>query len=73
MTCDSWFWVELLIERLWPEPEMGNVYIGPLNSVPTEAAISLARLDASPDPRYPGLKNALAHAQVVELEPGDAV
>ena len=44
-----------------------------LDFAPTAAAFSLPRLDSSDDPRYPRFKDALAHAQIAELGPGDAV
>ena len=61
--------------RAYPVPpeQVGNLYVGPLDFAPTAAAISLARLDASADPCYPRLKDALAQAQVAVLEPGDAI
>ena len=58
---------------LFPPEQVRNLYVGPLDFAPTAAAISLPRLDASADPRYPRLKDALAEAQVAELEPGDAI
>ncbi|MBF6024599.1 cupin-like domain-containing protein [Lysobacter niastensis] len=58
---------------LFPPEQVRNLYVGPLDFAPTAAAISLAPLDAVDDPRYPRLKDALAHAQVAELEPGDAI
>jgi hypothetical protein len=58
---------------LFPPEQVSNLYVGPLDFAPTAAAISLARLDASADPRYPRLKDALAQAQVAVLEPGDAI
>ena len=50
-----------------------NLYVGPLDFAPTGAAMSIARLDRPDDPRYPRLKQALAHAQVAQLQPGDAI
>ena len=58
---------------LFPPEQVRNLYVGPLDFAPTAAAMSLPRLDASDDPRYPRLQDALAHAQVAELEPGDAI
>jgi hypothetical protein len=58
---------------LFPPEQVRNLYIGPLDFAPTGAAISMARLDQLDDPRYPRLQEALAHAQVAELEPGDAI
>jgi hypothetical protein len=58
---------------LFPPEQVGNLYIGPLDFAPTGAAISVARLDHPDDPRYPRLKQALEHAQVADLAPGDAI
>ena len=58
---------------LFPPDQVANLYIGPLDFAPTVAAMSIARLDAVDDPRYPRLREALAHAFVAELEPGDAI
>jgi hypothetical protein len=58
---------------LFPPEQVANLYIGPLDFAPTGAAISLARLDRPDDPRFPRLRDALAAAQVAELEPGDAI
>lgn len=58
---------------LLPPEQVRNLYVGPLDRAPTAAAISLPPIDAVDDPRYPRLGEALAHAQVAELEPGDAI
>lgn len=58
---------------LFPPEQVRNLYIGPLDFAPTGAAISMARLDQLDDPRYPRLQEAMAHALVAELEPGDAI
>jgi hypothetical protein len=58
---------------LLPPDQARNLYIGPLDFAPTGAAISLARLDRPDDPRFPRLKLAMEHAQVAELQPGDAI
>lgn len=58
---------------LFPPEQVRNLYVGPLDFAPTAAAMSMPLLDASDDPRYPRLQDALAHAQVAELEPGDAI
>jgi len=58
---------------LFPPEQVRNLYIGPLDFAPTGAAISMTRTDQLDDPRYPRLREALAHAQVAELEPGDAI
>jgi hypothetical protein len=53
--------------------QVGNLYIGPLDFAPTGAAISLARLDAVKDPRFPRLEEAMANALTADLSPGDAL
>ncbi|MGH8122841.1 MAG: cupin-like domain-containing protein, partial [Rudaea sp.] len=58
---------------LFAPEQVRNLYVGPLDFAPTAAAMSVPRLDAGDDPRYPRLQDALAHAQVAELEPGDAI
>lgn len=58
---------------LFPPEQVANLYIGPLDFAPTVAAIGMARLDATDDPRFPRLREALQNAFVAELEPGDAI
>ena len=58
---------------LFPPEQLPNLYVGPLDYVPTGAAISMARLDRPDDPRYPRLKLALATAQAADLDEGDAI
>ncbi|MFT3792476.1 MAG: cupin-like domain-containing protein [Rudaea sp.] len=58
---------------LFPPDQVGNLYVGPLDSAPTAAAIGMAPLNAADDPRWPRLHTALAHAQSAELRPGDAI
>lgn len=58
---------------LFPPEQVRNLYVGPLDFAPTAAAISLPPLEAAGDPRWPRLEEAMAHALVAELEPGDAI
>ena len=58
---------------LFPVEQIANLYIGPPDFAPTGAAIGIARLDRWNDPRYPRLREAMAHALQAELEPGDAI
>lgn len=58
---------------LFAPDEVSNLYIGPLDRTPAGQAISLVDL-ARPDlDRFPRFAQAMARAQVVELEPGDAI
>lgn len=58
---------------LFPVEQVANLYIGPLDFAPTGAAITMARPDAPDFDRFPRLREALDHALVAELEPGDAL
>ena len=58
---------------LFPPDQLANLYIGPLDFNPAGQAISLVDLAAPDFERFPRFAEALAHARVVELEPGDAV
>jgi hypothetical protein len=58
---------------LFPPDQVANLYIGPLDLTPAGQPISLVD-HARPDlQRFPRYAQALAHAQVFELLPGDAL
>jgi hypothetical protein len=58
---------------LFPPEQLPNLYVGPLDLTPAGQPISLVDM-ANPDlARHPRFAQALEHAQVVELEAGDAV
>jgi hypothetical protein len=58
---------------LFPPEQLSNLYVGPLEFNPAGQAISLVDL-ANPDfERFPRFAEALKHARVAVLEPGDAV
>jgi hypothetical protein len=58
---------------LFPPHQVGNLYVGPLDVTPAGQAVSLVDF-AHPDfDRFPRFAQALEHAQVAELEPGDAL
>jgi hypothetical protein len=58
---------------LFPPEQISNLYVGPVDFTPTGAPISLPLLSKPDFERFPRLRTALQHAQVAELEPGDAI
>jgi hypothetical protein len=58
---------------LFPPEQLENLYVGPLDFTPAGQAISLVDF-ARPDlQRFPKFAEAVRHAQVAELAPGDAI
>ncbi len=58
---------------LLPPEQIANLYVGPLDHAPAGTPLSLVDF-AHPDfERFPRFREALAHARVAELEPGDAI
>ena len=58
---------------VFPPEQVTNLYIGPLDHAPAGRPISVVDF-AKPDfDRFPRFRDALAHAQVADLEPGDAI
>jgi len=58
---------------LFPPEQVSNLYIGPLDFTPAGQAISLVDF-ARPDlARFPRFAEAMRHALVAELGPGDAI
>lgn len=58
---------------LFPPDQVANLYIGPLDLTPAGQPISLVD-HAQPDlQRFPRYAQALEHAQVFDLQPGDAL
>jgi len=58
---------------LFPPDQLTNLYVGPLDFTPAGQAISMVDF-AQPDfERYPKFKVALRHAQVADMNPGDAI
>lgn len=58
---------------LFPPDQLANLHVGPLDFTPAGQAISLIDF-ARPDlQRFPRFEQAMAHAQVAELGPGDAL
>jgi hypothetical protein len=58
---------------LLPPDQSANLYIGPLDSTPAAQAISLVDFAAPDLQRFPRFADAMRHAQVAVLEPGDAL
>ncbi|MBB3223355.1 cupin-like domain-containing protein [Pseudoduganella umbonata] len=58
---------------LFPPEQVANLYLGPLDFAPTPTPISLVAFRAPDFGRFPKFREALEHAIVAELEPGDAL
>lgn len=57
----------------FPPDQVGNLYVGPLENTMAGQPASLVELRNPDFDRFPRFREALAHAQTAELEPGDAV
>jgi hypothetical protein len=57
----------------FPPEQIQNLYVGPIHYTLAGQPVSMVSLDAPDLVRYPRFAEALAAAQVAELEPGDAV
>ncbi|MDH3619694.1 MAG: cupin-like domain-containing protein [Gammaproteobacteria bacterium] len=58
---------------LFPPEQIDNLYIGPVDRTPSGQAISLVDF-ANPDfDKHPRFEEALKHALVCDMEPGDAI
>jgi hypothetical protein len=58
---------------LFPPEQLANLYVGPLDHTMAGPPSSLVDPDAPDLSRYPRYAEALATAEVAELEPGDAI
>ncbi len=58
---------------IFPPEQLGNLYVGPLENTPAGRAVSMVDFRNPDLTAHPRFAEALAHAQVAELEPGDAV
>jgi len=58
---------------LFPPEQGENLYVGPLDFTPAGQPISLVDFDKPDVARFPKFAEAMRHAQVAELAPGDAL
>ncbi|WP_202841729.1 cupin-like domain-containing protein [Luteimonas saliphila] len=58
---------------LFPPDQLANLYVGPLDFTPAGQPVSLVDFAAPDLARFPRFAEAMRHAQVAELGPGDAV
>jgi Cupin-like domain len=58
---------------LFPPDQFANLYLGPLENTPAGRPVSMVEVRAPDTQAHPRFIEALAHAQVAELEPGDAI
>jgi hypothetical protein len=58
---------------LFPREQFANLYLGPIDNTPAGRAVSMVDFHAPDFARHPRFREAWGHAQVAELEPGDAL
>ena len=58
---------------LFPPEQLVNLYVGPLDFTLSGQPVSMVNLQDPDFERFPRFREALAEAQVAELEPGDAL
>ncbi len=58
---------------LFPPDQFANLYLGPIDNTPAGRAVSMVDFHAPDFARFPRFAEALRHAQVAELAPGDAI
>ncbi|MCA8901650.1 MAG: cupin-like domain-containing protein [Hyphomonas sp.] len=56
---------------LFPPDQVANLYPGPLEPTPGGQVVSMVDFRNPDHDRYPGFRDALATAEVAEMEPGD--
>jgi hypothetical protein len=58
---------------VFPREQFRNLYLGPVDNTPAGRAVSMVDFHAPDLAAHPRFRDALAHAQVAELEAGDAL
>lgn len=58
---------------LFPPEQFRNLYLGPIDNTPAGRAVSMVDFDAPDLAVHPRFLEAMEHALVAELEPGDAI
>jgi hypothetical protein len=58
---------------LFPPDQFRNLYLGPVDNTPAGRAVSMVDFHAPDFAAHPRFREALRHAQVAELGPGDAL
>ena len=58
---------------LFPPEQLANLYLGPLENTPAGRPVSMVDLRSPDFAAHPRFREALAHARVAELQPGDAI
>lgn len=58
---------------VFPPEQLRNLYIGPFEFTPANQPISLVDFHQPDLVKFPRFAEAMAHAQVAELQPGDAI
>ena len=58
---------------LFPREQFRNLYLGPVDNTPAGRAVSMVDFHSPDHARHPRFRDALAHALVAELGPGDAL
>jgi hypothetical protein len=58
---------------LFPPEQFRNLYLGPIDNTPAGRAVSMVDFHAPDLERHPRFAEAMRHALVADLEPGDAI
>lgn len=58
---------------LFPRDQFRNLYLGPIDNTPAGRAVSMVDFHSPDFARHPRFAEAIAHGQVVDMAPGDAL